>query len=639
MRRILKWSGLGVIGLIGLIGIALVSGRYWLASDSGRSFLTQQATSAGVKLEGLSGDPFGSLTARRAEVMDKDGACLTITDAEIVWRPLALLQREVLVEQILAKQITVARAPVSDPPSSDASSQPSVDLPVAITIQKIQVDEIVLAEAVAGQAATLSLVGNVGYADDAADGRIVINRLDGPGQLALTAGYHLAKNAFDIDLKAIDPAGGLITNINGLENGLNVQLEGSGDLTAWTGRLVADSAAAPLADLALQITRAGHTIRLKLDGAAMPKSLVPAEIWDLLGDKIQLGLLASAQEDGREVILENLNIMANVFDLTGKGRLAPVSGDVTGLLRTTRLDAKSIAPLMPGVAVTDPSLSAEVTGTLAEPRAAITVNAAGVQAGEIGAKGISVKANVVAPTPSTQVIDWRAVVNAKRLSVGAPAVDQMINGPWVVDANGRFDPSSEHLPLTLVVKGGKGLSARFNGAVSTEGAGAGALSVKLAELKALAPLVGAPVNGPGSISTDVIYDAKGLGLSKIAVRGVGVGVDGRLRLNAAFEERDGAFDVTISDLARLGNMMGAPVAGAMRGELRVSGAVADPASSGELRLSPHEAAGQRFWRHGYNTRRPNWQADPGGRLTPQHHPPLVILGRRHGSNWLGISCS
>ncbi|MGZ0186814.1 MAG: hypothetical protein ACKVH0_02220 [Alphaproteobacteria bacterium] len=35
MSRILKWSGLGVLGLVALIGIALVAGRYWLASDSG----------------------------------------------------------------------------------------------------------------------------------------------------------------------------------------------------------------------------------------------------------------------------------------------------------------------------------------------------------------------------------------------------------------------------------------------------------------------------------------------------------------------------------------------------------------------------------------------------------------------------
>jgi len=70
MLRVLKRCGVILLALAVVIAVAVIGGRYWLASDSGRNFVANQAEAAGVHIAGLEGDPFGALTAAKIEVQD-----------------------------------------------------------------------------------------------------------------------------------------------------------------------------------------------------------------------------------------------------------------------------------------------------------------------------------------------------------------------------------------------------------------------------------------------------------------------------------------------------------------------------------------------------------------------------------------
>lgn len=593
MRRLLKWTGRGVLALLLTTALVVVAGRYWIASESGLGFIAGQATSAGVRLDGLAGDPLGRLAVRRAEVLDADGAWLTVEDAVIEWRPWALLARRVEVTEISARRVAVDRAPAGEPDADETASTGVQAPPVDIEIARIAVAEIELGEALTGTAARLNLAGRAGYAKGAADLRLNVERLDGPGALMLDAAYRLADDTFDIDLAVSDPAGGLTADLLGLKDGVEARLDGSGDLTAWSGGLVADSGADRLADLRLDVARSDGQITLRIDGSVSPTQLLPPEAAPLVGDSVGVALAATATEDGAAIGVQRLTISTAAADLAAEGDLALDAGTVAARAATTRLDADVMARLAPDVALATPNIAVEVSGALAAPTVRVTARLDRMTAG--GATLSGLRLDATAQPVDGGAFDWTANLAAASVALDQPAIDPILAGGWTATGSGRLDPAADRFPLTATVDGGKGMNVRFVGAVSAEGAADGQATARVADLAPFSPLAGVPLDGPGAISATVaLGGAAGLALRDIDVDAVGLALAGRLDLDGGFERIDGAFDLAAPDLRRIGRLVDAPVAGAMTGAVAVSGPLADPASTGEIRFRPLEAAGQKF---------------------------------------------
>lgn len=597
MRRSLKWIGRGLLAVLLLVGIVLIGGRYWIQTDSGLALLAGQAESAGVRLDGVSGDPLGALTIDRIAVVDGQGEWLVIDQAKLDWRPWRLISRAIHIEGIDAKRITVLRAPVSDPAAPDPPpSEPFSPPRIVLELKRLAVQEIVLDPAVAGVAARLDLAANLSYAKGAATANLAVQRLDQPGRLTLDVGYRLADNSFDIDLALDEPPGGLATVVAGLQDGAAARLEGAGDLSGWTGKLSAASGDASLIDLDIVVHRAVDDIMATITGEVRPRLLTPPDARDLVGtivgEAVGVDVQLRAATDGSLIAAERITLNAAAVDLELDGRFAPDTGAIAANVRTTRVDNGMLAKLAPGVAVEGPSIAVAISGAVDAPVVDAKIGLEGVAAGDASVQGILLLAKAAVGADST--IAWTATASAGAARIGAPAIDPILAGAWRIAANGSASANAEVFPVEVEIGGGQGLAATFKGMATAAGAVEGRAAANVIDIAVLQNLAGVPISGPADISTDVAFSDAGLLIQDLKARALGATVSGQAALDAAFANIESAFDLAVADLRPIGKLVGQPLSGALGGKASLTGALADPTATANLLFANLQAADLTF---------------------------------------------
>lgn len=599
MRKALKWFGRGFLAVVLLVVVVLVGGRYWIQTDSGLALLAGQAEPAGIRLEGVTGDPLGRLKIDRIEVLDDKGAWLVVEDAVLAWRPWRLIRREVLVEGVEARRISVLRAPESDPNAPPPEpSEPFSPPAIRLALEKLAVEEIVLDPALAGIPARLSVVADALYAKGAASAAIEIQRLDQPGRLDLAAAYVLDDNSFDIDLELDEPPGGLATAMAGLQDGASARLKGAGDLSGWQGKLSAASGTAPLIDLDIKVQREAEDILAAIAGDIRPNLLTPPDARDLVaklvGDALGLDVKLRAATDGSVIAAERVSLKAAAADLELSGQFAPETGALQADVRTTRVDDAILRDLAPDIAIEGPSLTASASGALDALKAEADIRLASVAAGDAGARGLKLLAQAAVGRDGG--IEWTATANAEAAQIGAPAVDEVLAGAWRVVASGSATPDGEVFPVDIEAAGGQGLAASFEGNATASGAVEGRAEAAVADLKALQGLAGVPVTGPATVATDVAFSDAGLRLTGLEARAVGATVAGQAALDGAFANIESAFKVSIRSLSPIGKLVDQPLAGALAGDVTLAGPVSDPSATADIRIDNLRAMDLAFQR-------------------------------------------
>ncbi|NIZ13412.1 hypothetical protein HCZ87_08425, partial [Phaeobacter sp. HF9A] len=217
------------------------------ASESGGllvSFLedTLSNDSRTIHVEGLEGAFSSQAKIALLTVSDEDGVWLTVKGAELDWNRLALIQGRFSVNHLTADDIIIARQPKplpADPslPKPEATPFSLPDLPVSLEIGDISADKVELGAPLTGQAASLSLKGDITLADGALDTNLRISRLDRPGdRLTLGASFANDTEQLALDLALDEAAGGLVStalDLPGRPN-LNLAIKGTGPLADFT---------------------------------------------------------------------------------------------------------------------------------------------------------------------------------------------------------------------------------------------------------------------------------------------------------------------------------------------------------------------------------------------------------------------
>ncbi|HWW58338.1 MAG TPA: hypothetical protein VN047_15710, partial [Sphingopyxis sp.] len=247
---ILRWIGLGLLGLVLLFALFLVG----LNSDAGRRFVTNQIEKYefenGMKIGigRLDGSLYGRMIIRDFTLSDPKGVFLRSPELRVDWRPFRYLANHVDVKSATAKTLVMEKIPAFKPvPDTGEPLLPDLDIDVGL----VRVDRFVFEPAVAGERQVATLGGKIAIADRRA--QVTANAetiAGGAGQgdtlkLLLDAVPEANRLAMTLDVTA--PQGGVLAAMGGFKEPLTAKLDGRGDWKAWNGSLTAELGAAPLA--------------------------------------------------------------------------------------------------------------------------------------------------------------------------------------------------------------------------------------------------------------------------------------------------------------------------------------------------------------------------------------------------------
>ncbi len=326
--RILRYVAAGVGAIALLIAVALIGA----ASPVGRGFI--ESTLDGMDLgetgvisaEGLEGNPLGHIRLARLSVSDADGVWLEVENAELRWRPAALLSRTIAVELARADVINVVRAPASsveDNQSSDGGDMGDW----RIALETLELPSIVLGAALFGEAAELAVNGGAQIRRSAADISLSVNRTDQPGDsLELDAQWRGLDLSGNLTLAA--RPGGPIANLAGMPDAA-LSAEAHADISDGAGQFTANAAIDETevlnADFDLAVESVRGTARLRLADIA-PLADIAARI----GDEAVIEL-ALVQETARRRALD-ARLAADGVTLNVSGALNARSHEPDGPL-------------------------------------------------------------------------------------------------------------------------------------------------------------------------------------------------------------------------------------------------------------------------------------------------------------------
>ena len=625
-----------------LLGIVIGAGAVWLNSPSGldwlRRTLVEQVSNEDMTLEidALSGSLWSDLEVRELRVADARGVWLEVSRARLAWNPAALLQRRLQIDALEGGTIEVARAPIAPPQDGgeeEAGPFEPPSIPLAIRLDQLSVEEITLGEALAGQPARLTLEGRLA-ADDSGflEGILQLSQLDGALSLDLEAGYALTEETLRLDLKAGDEAGGLIARLAGDPSlpALSLSLQGNAPLRDWRGRI--EAAADGLASLDGEIALStGETPRLTYLGEVAAPVLAEGPAGRFLGDSARLDLAVSLPEADR--------LSVERLDLEGAGVAVSVSGPLdlgdqsAAFTAEARLkDPSLIAELAPGVNLEGASLTARQSGKLQHPALVAEARLEGVTlpgGPAFAALGLDLSAQPLPEAAGAWELSLDAASEGFALEAEqamAELADALIGAAPNLAYRGSLDLDSGRLLIDRADLEGRGMTLKASGEVPLAGDPEVPLSlvVMLPDIAPLSGLAGRSLAGSAQLDSDLRIDlatamlegearlttesldlaeplAKtllgnprlesafrfsqdgGLALTGLALEGEALRLTGNVGLGADFfQSLSGDYDLTLTDLTRLEDLTGQPIAGEARLTGELSGTTNAPASDFRL---------------------------------------------------------
>ncbi|MCW4115314.1 translocation/assembly module TamB domain-containing protein [Aurantimonas sp. MSK8Z-1] len=404
-----------------------------------------------VKIDGLSGAFSGNIRIEKVTVSDPQGVFLTAENLALDWSPLALVRASVNVQNLSAGKITLLRLPQfpTAAPGSDSGGG-GFSLPsITADIQRIAIDEFDLGEPVLGQAARIKAGAKLVLDNDPTKLELNadITRLDQPGQIALNLAFAPADNRIGIDIKASEPAGGLVARLLEIPGLPPVELtvSGTGPLSDFmaNGALTVGGEQAAMLTARVQDGGDGRRVTGTLDVTA--QRFIPERYATYVGGRTSLDVDLLLRADGGYVV-DRGNLTSDQLNLTASGTIAPSGSDndFRFLAEVKGVDALSLSF---GAAPNTTSLGIRrVEGTLAGAftAAALKAHAELTQAGFGDYQARDLVADVSSQGFNIDAVTGPVAVSATAGSVAAPdgLPERFLSGPVKIEATGALAPGS-----------------------------------------------------------------------------------------------------------------------------------------------------------------------------------------------------
>ncbi|RUX90953.1 translocation/assembly module TamB, partial [Mesorhizobium sp. M7D.F.Ca.US.004.01.2.1] len=317
-----------LIVVAGAIGALVVLTKTERGRDNLAGIISRLASSDDRKItiSGIDGIWSGALSVDHVVLEDRDGAWLVARKVAIDWSPLALLSKNFSADRIAAERIELARLPVAS--THPAQSSGTTTLPVSFDIKQIDLPEIALGQDLAGSGiAELAAKGmlKADAAPLAVETTLNVTRHDGKqGNVDAKIHFAPADNRLDLDLKASEPAGGIIANLLKLPDAppVDIIVSGTGPLANWNGigTFTVDGKIVTQLTGRHQLTDKGNHIEAKGDGdfaRFLPENLKP-----LFAGKTSFDVAGTATTAGG-VSVDRANVDSDAVHGTATGIVDP----------------------------------------------------------------------------------------------------------------------------------------------------------------------------------------------------------------------------------------------------------------------------------------------------------------------------
>lgn len=312
MKRRLLIALLVVLGLpltLALLGLGVANtdwGRARLAEAIGWATASQSMRVAVGTIEGTVPT---AMVLRDVVVSDTEGVFARVSQARIAWRPLALLSGTMQIDRATVESADIDRAPVTP----DDTVQETVDaaplrlavpaLPFALSIETVAVSEVRLGAPLLGEEAILAAALRFAWDADAVTlaGWVDARRADGgSARLDVDLSIDPRDEVLRAEVRAREPQGGLLADLAGLPDrpAFDLNLNGSGTLAAWRGKLSAGFGLGARLAVDLTVSTDGNATVLRASGDVEPELLLPVDLIPAIGPSVPVLLSVSFRPDG-----------------------------------------------------------------------------------------------------------------------------------------------------------------------------------------------------------------------------------------------------------------------------------------------------------------------------------------------------
>lgn len=318
--------------LTGAWGLAQTApAKRWLAA-----WIAEAAGTPGqivVSIGALEGTLPFTVRARAVRVADAEGPWLDIDAVEVAWRPLAMLSGRAHLTRLVVSEATLLRIPA--PAAEKVAGPPALSLdlpslPIAVEVEGVRVERLVLEPGVAGAAAAMTVAGSGALEAGSARLRLDASRIDGTaGEAHVALALGAAGEPLTLSLSLREPEGGLLARalaIPGLP-AVALDLTGEGPATAWQGRLHA-AAGDGAAEAEVRLVLADG-LSLSVQGDARPQGFFDGTTAHLVPEQVHLaGTLHWAP--GGIVRVEGLSVVMPEATMTMQATIDPIADRVDG---------------------------------------------------------------------------------------------------------------------------------------------------------------------------------------------------------------------------------------------------------------------------------------------------------------------
>ena len=336
------------------------------AADKGflTGFLEEKLSGLGrtVTLDGFQGALSSRATFSRLTIADADGVWITFQDGAISWNRSALLSGRVEIAELSAAEIRLLRRPSSGEATVETTGFALPELPVSVSIGQLRADRLVLAPAILGQEAVVTISGRADLAGGAGSTDFSLQRVDGKqGSLTLTGSYANATGQATLDLLVKEGPDGIAATLLNLPGKPSAELavHGSGTFADFRSDLALSTDGQPRVTGQLTTSTptttagpaGGRNFFLSLRGDIAP--LLPPAYGDFFGNRVTLEAEGARRPNG-QMDLSRLVLDSPGVGLSGRLSLSPERVPLASAL-TLRLglpDGRDLLLPVPGGATT-----------------------------------------------------------------------------------------------------------------------------------------------------------------------------------------------------------------------------------------------------------------------------------------------